>query len=165
MLYRKYIEGIQDKIIILEVSRSILTKAGVVFTNGNASIQRLSKFMGERVGIIPASKFNNGICYREYRPNGPHGTSQSCSDIYSDLSFLDRLDWDGINNRRYIEGADEYIRIRSAEVLVPNSLPLNQIHNIFVSKLDMVQAVNKLIAFYRLTHNIPAATYKSEMFF
>jgi hypothetical protein len=100
-----------------------------------------------------------------YRPNGPYGISLSRSDFYSDIALLDHLDWDGINNRRRIEPLEEYIRVRHAEVLVPDLLPLGRVAGIAVRTRDMVQAVNTLIEECGLAERIPFATYKPGLYF
>lgn len=164
MLHNKYTEGVQDKIAIFEVSRSILKDPGVLFTDGNASNQQLSKTGGERVGIVPATVLREE-CQRKYHPHGPYGTSTSRSDFYSDIAFLDRLDWDGINDIRYIESLEEYIRVRHAEVLVPDLLPLGRVEGIVVRTRDMVQAVNALIVECGLTGRLPSAVCKPGLYF
>lgn len=167
MLHNKYTEGVQDSIVIFEVSRSVLKEEGVLFTDGNASKQRLSdpeKHIREVVRIIPAATSNTS-CQRMYRPNGPYGTSLSCSDFYSDVAFLDRLDWDGINNKRHIESLEEYIRVRHAEVLVPDLLPLGRVAGIAVKTREIVQAVNALLEESGLAGRIPSALRKPTLFF
>jgi ssDNA thymidine ADP-ribosyltransferase, DarT len=163
MLHNKYTEGVQDRIVIFEVSRSILKDQGVLFTNGNVSNQQLSKFRGEKVGITPATVGKE--CHRRYYPGGPHGTNASRTDFYSDLSFLDCLDWDSINNIRRIEPLEEYIRVRHAEVLVPDILPLGRVRGIFVRTRDMLQSVNALIEEYGLTGRIPDTLRRLSLYF
>jgi ssDNA thymidine ADP-ribosyltransferase, DarT len=163
MLHNKYTEGVQDKIVILEFNRSILTAQGVLFTNGNASNQQLSKFRDEKVGIIPATIGKE--CLRKYYPGGPYGTNANCTDFYSDLSFLDRLDWDCINNKYRVDPPEEHIRVRHAEVLVPDILPLGQVRGIFVRTRDMVQAVNALIEESGLRGRIPDALRRISLYF
>jgi len=167
MLHNKYTEGVQDTIVIFEVSRSILKEEGVLFTDGNASKQQLSdpeKHIREIVRIIPAT-ISNTSCRRMYHPNGPYGTSLSRSNFYADVSFLERLDWDGINNLRYIDSFEEYIRVRHAEVLVPDLLPLGRVAGIVVKTREMVKAVNALLEDSRLAGRIPSALRKPWLFF
>jgi len=163
MLHNKYTEGVQDSIVIFEFSRSILTAKGVLFTNGNASNQQLSKFREEKVGIFPATFGTE--CLRKYYPGGPYGTNANRTDFYSDLSFLDRLDWDCINNKYRIDPPEEHIRVRHAEVLVPDIPPMGQVRGIFVRTQDMVQAVNALIEESGLTGRIPAALRRGSLYF
>ena len=164
MLYNKYTEGVQDNIVIFEVSRSILNDQGVLFTDGNASIQQLSKFGEERVYIKPATVLD-GTCRRKYRPDGPYGTSQNSSNIYNDVSFLDQLDWEGINDISWIDDLAEYKRIRHAEVLVPDLLPLGRVSGIAVKTREMIQAVNALLEESGLVGRIPSALRKPTLFF
>lgn len=164
MLHVLYKNGIQDEIIIFEASRSLLKDQGVVFTNGNASNQQLAKYGREQVIISPATVLDS-LCRRRYLPDGPHGTNQSCSNFYADVNFLEHLDWDGINNRRYIDPFEEYIRIRHAEVLVPDLLPLGRVEGIVVRTRDMVQAVDALLEECGLIGRIPSAVRKPELFF
>jgi hypothetical protein len=159
MLYWQFKDGIQNSIVIFEVSRTIFTTPGVLFTDGNASMQQLSKFSGERVGIIPASS-QNMVCHRVYRPRGPLGTNEDISDIYSDITLLDRLNWNIINDRDF--STPENKRIKHAEVLVPDILPLEHIERVAVSTLDMEQQISVLLAQYGYT--IPVV-YKPELFF
>jgi hypothetical protein len=134
----------------------------VLFTDGNASNQQLSKFMNEIVDIIPAT-VRGGPCRRRYRPGGPYGTNTNRSDFYGDIFFLNQLNWDVIKDRWFMDA--ERKRIKHAEVLVPNLVPLGRIHGIFVSKQVLVQAVNTVIAACGLAGRIPSATYKPEVFF
>lgn len=164
MLHNKYTEGIQDKIAIFEVSRVILKDQGVLFSDGNVSNQQLSKYRGERVGITPIT-VSGRECIRKYRPGGPYGTNISRSNCYSDVSFLEQLDWDGINNSRFIDPFEEYIRIRHAEALVPDLLPLGRVEGIVVRTRDMVQAVNALLEECGLIDRIPPAASKPQLFF
>jgi hypothetical protein len=163
MLHNKYTEGAQDKIVIFGFGRSILTEHEVLFTNGNASNQQLSKFKGEKVGITPATVGTE--CIRKYYPGGPYGTNTNRTDIYSDLSFLDRLDWDCINNIRRIDPPEEHIRVRHAEVLVPDIFPLGRVGGIFVRTRDMAEAVNVLIEKSGLTGRIPDALHRVTLYF
>jgi hypothetical protein len=140
-----------------------LTDQGVLFTNGNASNQQLSKFKGEKVGIIPATIGKE--CLRKYYPDGPYGTNANRTDFYSDLSFLDRLDWDCINNIHRIDPLEEYIRVRHAEVLVPDIVPLGLVKGIFVKIRDMVLAVNSVIDECGLEGRIPIALRRISLYF
>lgn len=163
MLYVQYRNGIQNEIVIFEVKRSILKQPGVLFTDGNASNQQLSKHSSEIVEIVPATVRRN-TCRRRYQPDGPHGYNAHHSNVYSNISFLDRLRWD-ILNEKWWNMDDERKRIKHAEVLVPDIVPLSWLAGITVSTPKMVEAVNILISKSGLTDRIPPATYKPEMFF
>jgi hypothetical protein len=163
MLYVQYTNRIQEEIVIIEVRRSILTAPRVIFTDGNASMQQLSKFGTEQVFIRPATKLNSS-CYREYKPqNIPLGGNSNRSDFYSDISFLKQLDWNIINGRDFRE--PERKRIKQAEVLVPDRVPLENMEGISVSTMSMAERVNTLIKEYNLTHHLPQATYNPALFF
>ena len=164
MLHVLYKNGIQDEIIIFEASRSLLRDQGVVFTDGNASNQQLAKYGREQVIITPATTLD-GSCHRKYVPDGPYGTGPKSSNFYNDVALLERLDWDGINKIRHVDPFEEYIRIRHAEVLVPDLLPLGRVEGIVVRKRDMVQTVNALIEECGLTGRIPLAVFKPWLFF
>jgi len=163
MLHNMFTRGIQDEIVIFALDRSILRDQGVLFTDGNASNQQLSKFKGEKVGIKPATI--EGACERRYYPNGPHGTGLNSSDFYSDVSLLDRLDWDGINRLRRIDPVEEYVRIRHAEALVPDIVPLGRVEGIYARTQAMAQAVNIIVEECGLTGRIPTAIAKPELYF
>ncbi len=163
MLHNKYMEGVQDEIIIFELDRSMLTDPGVLFTNGNASNQQLSKFKREKVGIKPATI--KDACERRYYPGGPYGTGLNSSDFYSDIALLDRLDWNGINRLRRIDPIEEYVRIRHAEVLIPDIVPLGRVQGICVRTPEIAGAVNSIIDEQGLTGRIPTALAKPEMYF
>lgn len=60
---------------------------------------------------------------------------------------------------------DEKRRIKHAETLVPDLLPLGRVSGIFVSTREMVEAVNALIEACGLTGRIPSAVRKSWLFF
>ncbi len=87
MLFVQYKNGIQNEVVIFEVNRSILKDQGVLFTDGNASNQQLSKYTKEVVEIVPATPMRN-TCRRRYRPNGPNGANTNRTDFYSDVAFL-----------------------------------------------------------------------------
>ena len=164
MLHVQYRQGIQKEIVIFEVSRSILEEQGVLFTDGNASNQQLSKFAGEKIGIKPATT-SDGRCHRKYHPAGPYGTNMSRSNYYADVAFLERLDWGIINDLYTIEDKKERTRIKHAEVLIPDLLPLGRVQGISVSTQNMVQDVNAVIAECGLAGRIPPAVYKPNLFF
>lgn len=162
MLHVLYKKEIQDGIIIFEASRSLLKDQGVVFTNGNASNQQLAKYGKEQVIITPATVLD-GLCRRRYLPDGPHGTNQSCSNFYADVAFLEHLNWDVIDDRWFND--DEKRRIKHAETLVPDLLPLGRVSGLFVRTREMVEAVNALIEDRGLTGRIPSAVRKPQLFF
>lgn len=162
MLYVQFKKDIQDQIVILEASRSILQNQGVLFTDGNASNQQLSLGRGEKVGIVPATRLAT-LCQRRYYPGGPYGTNFSRSDFFGDISFLGRLKWDVIEDEWF--RSEEAKRIKHAEVLVPDSFPLSLIQNIAVSTKETAQVVNNLSARYRNWFYIPPVTYKPSLFF
>src|SRR5216683_1076070 len=114
MLKNKYDEGIQDSIVILEASRSILRNQGVLFTDGNATLQQLSKYGSEKVYITPAT-ITHPSCRRFYHPDGPYGSNINTSSFYAGITFLEKLDWNAINGRSYVWG--EKKRMRQAELL------------------------------------------------
>ena len=162
MLFVQYKKGIQDEIVIFEVSRSILGKQGVLFTDGNASNQQLSKYSREVVDIMPAT-LTRDDCRRRYRPNGPHGANASRTDFYSHVNFLERLNWEVINNRWFMD--EERRRIKHAEVLVPDIFPLGRVQNILVINQNMEERVNSLISEYGLDGRIPWAVRKPNFYF
>jgi hypothetical protein len=162
LLYVQYTRRIQDQIGIFEVSRAILKEPGVVFTDGNASNQQLSKFGREKVGIRPATLLEPH-CQRKYYPYGPLGSNRNRSNFYANTAFLDQLDWDVINDRWFDD--DEKKRIKHAEVLVPDLLPLARITGIFVRSRDMVGAVNALIEECGLKGRIPSAISRPDLYF
>jgi hypothetical protein len=162
MLFVQYKKGIQDEIVIFEVSRSILEKEGVLFTDGNASNQQLSKYSHEVVDIMPATPTHDN-CRRRYRPNGPHGTNTNRTDFYSHVTFLEHLNWDVINSRWFRD--DEKRRIKHAEVLVPDIYPLRGVQNILVRTPNMVKRVNDLISECGLSERIPWAMCRPNLYF
>lgn len=161
MLYVQQTHGVQDDVVILEVSRSILSEQGVLFTDGNASNQQLSNQSNEIVQIMPAT-VNSGPCNRLYLPDGPHGTNAHRSNFYADIAFLDRLRWDIINDL-WSRDPDK-VQIRSAEVLLFDLVPLKHLQGIIVKTQGMVQTVNRLITKCRLEGRIPQAVWKPSFF-
>ncbi|MDQ2886187.1 MAG: DUF4433 domain-containing protein [Chloroflexota bacterium] len=161
MLYVQQKAGIQDQIVFIVVNRAILKEQGVLFTDGNASLQRLSRNRGEKVGIVPAT--NNSPCQRKYRPGGPHGTNERCSNFYSDIILLEDLDWDVINGVPHIE-FEEGKRIRSAEVLVPDSLALKKVQCIAVNTEKMAQIVRTMATEYGLSEFAPFISLDPSLF-
>jgi len=162
MLYVQYRNGIQDKIVFFEVNRAILKDKGVLFTDGNASNQQLAKYSSEKVLITPATS-SNPSCYRKYNTGTPYGTNPNCSNFYSDPKFLENLNWDIINDHWFNE--DEKRRIKHAEVLVPDIVPLRRVQGIYVRTPEMVGAVNAIIDEQGLTGRIPNTIAKPEMYF
>jgi ssDNA thymidine ADP-ribosyltransferase, DarT len=135
--------GIQNDIVIFEVSRDYIGSGGIVFTDGNASNQQLSKAFGEEVYIVPATT-SSGSCHRTYKPKGPYGKNPNRSDFYTDPAFLDRINWDVINGNLFIEDREEYKRLKHAEVLCPDRFPLDEMLNVYVSTVDMLKVVRHL---------------------
>lgn len=142
-----------DQIAFLVINRAILTTPGVLFTDGNAANQQLSQFGKEQVGITPATAYKP--CMREYRPNGPHGTNQRLSNIYSDISQLPLLNWYEINGGRRADW-EENKRVRSAEALMPYKMSIKTIQYIAVNRKETVNAIIALIGEYCLIkYDIP----------
>lgn len=161
MLYIQFRDGIQNKIALLEVERSILRERGVLFTDGNASNQQLSRG-SETVRIIPAFA-EKSVCSRQYSSGTPVGTNTNRSNFYGNIKFLSSLNWTIINKRQVF--VQEEIRIKHAEVLVPNMLSLGQVQNIYVNNHTMLRDVNALIVQGKLKGRIPFATYRPDLFF
>lgn len=153
--------GLIDQIVFLALSRSILTIPGTLFTDGNAALQQLSQHGIERVGITPATL--NTPCIRKYRPDGPYGTNQNFSNIYSDASQLSLLNWNGINGG-YIEGWEESKRVRSAEVLIHDELLVEKIQFIAVRNINMVKSIVTLLEQYSLTNQAPRVIARPDLF-
>jgi len=131
MLRREHESGLQEAILLFEFDRrNLLREPGVLFTDGNASNQQLTRNGGESVIIEPATALTDQ-CIRKYLPSGPHGKNDNCSNFYSDSYFLDRLNWYAINNRR--SGIGDSRRQKQAEILIPNSVSLRWIRRIVVS--------------------------------
>ena len=151
----------QDEIVIFEFSRSILKEPGVIFTDGNASNQQLSKDAREKVGIVPATAATG--CQRFYSPDGPHGLNPNRSNFYADVRFLVSLNWAIINGKWF--SSEEKKRIKHAEVLVPDLLTMDEIQGIFVKTQVMVQAVNAVIEECGLTGRIPSAVSRLDLYF
>lgn len=143
MLRNQYNKGTQDKIVVFEVNRAFLTGPQVLFTDGNASTQQLSKSGGEIVRIIPITAAAS-MCHREYIPGGmPLGTNQNCSNFYNDPEFLDRVNWDVIYRRAHID-YEKYKREIHAEVLFPDQFLLDEMISMSVFTESMYQVVNEL---------------------
>lgn len=147
--------GIQNNIVIFEVSRSYIGSIDqrVLFTDGNASNQQLSKLAEEKVYIVPVNT-SNDFCSRKYLPSGhPYGTNTKRSDFYADVAFLDRVSWDVIEGHIFVQDKEEYKRVKHAEILTPDRFPLDEMLNICVSTEDMVDAVRTLFADLGLTED------------
>lgn len=133
--------GLWDQLVILEVNRYLLTTRGAVFTNGNASMQRLSRDFNEKVYIIPAS--TSTTCQRSYRPRS-YGTSVLCSEFYADVAHLRLLDWGVIGLLPSSVSFDEDKRIRSAEALFPDQVLVKEIQCIAVPTSALAQQVKNI---------------------
>ncbi len=151
-----------EQIVFLEVSRQIMNNKGVIFTDGNASCQQLSKKGKEIVLIIPAS--SHSPCVRQYIPDGPHGTSESVSNFYSDIACLKKLNWRSIYGGYTGNGPDERRRVRCAEVLIPNAVPTSLIKCIGVQNTEIAQKVKSLFAQNNLKAAIPLLTIHPDFY-
>lgn len=163
MLYVQHNAGIQNELVMFKVPRSILENQGVIFTDGNATKQRLSQGGSQKVYIMPAG-INVDYCAREYKPTDPQGASRLISDFYCDVKFLDTFDWKGINNQRHFDDWEESKRVRSAEVLIPDSLPITEIHTIAVATTAMIVVVNAIIDECGVVGLVPQATCEPALF-
>lgn len=161
MLYVQLGNGMQNKLVIFKVPRSVLKNQGAVFTDGNATNQQLSQGRNERVFIVPAGG-KRGNCTRQYTPSGPLGTSPLISNFYCDIKFLETFNWKGINNQYSLD--QESKRVRSAEVLIPDRLPITEIYAIAVGTIEMVDVVNAVIAECGVEKLVPLATYEPDLF-
>lgn len=163
MLYIQYMNRLQNKIVFFEIDRAIVKESGTIFTDGNATNQQLSDHMHEKVDIIPASSAED-TCYRKYRPdNKPYGTNANRSNFYCDSDCLKYLKWNIINDRWFND--EEKKRIKHAEVLIPDLVPLGKIRGIAVQNSQVEQDINKLIDKHGLMNRIPYAICKPNLFF
>lgn len=163
MLYRLYKNEVQGKLLFFEIDRMIIGEKGVVFTDGNATNQQLSNHMNEEVDITPASS-SEGTCYRRYRPDDkPYGMNTNRSNFYCESNCLHYLNWNIINDRWFND--EEKRRIKHAEVLIPDLLPLGKIRGIAAQNSKVMQDVNNLIDKYGLTDRIPPTLCKPDLFF
>ena len=148
---------------IFEIDDSILDENGTVFTDGNASTQKLSKSVAEVVEIMPA--IFDKKCQRRYIRSDSrlHQIDESCSDFYASKVLLPKLDWTIINGSDFSE--PEKKRKTCAEILVPNVVPLEKIIGIAVNNQAMVWKINAFISKQSLERRVPLATLKSSLFF
>ena len=146
--------GKENDIVFFEVSTAYIGTVDhtVLFTDGNASNQQLSKYSREEVYIQPASSANPS-CHRQYIPDGPYGTNTNRSNFYSDEIFLDRIRWDVIDGNTFIDDKEEYTRVKHAEVLVPDRFPLDEMMCICVRTISMVEAVRSVFSECGLNEN------------
>jgi hypothetical protein len=166
MFYNQRNKGIQNNLVIFEVSCAYIGSVdhSVLFTDGNASKQQLSKFRGEKVYIEPATLDKD--CKRRYIPNGPHGKSVKVSDFYADPSLLTHVNWDVITGHTFIEDKEEYLRLKHAEVLCPDNFPLDEMLSICVGTRKMVETVKSIFVACGYTEkdfDLPIA-YKPHLF-
>ncbi len=153
--------GLLDQIVFLAISRNILTVPEILFTDGNAALQQLSRHGTEKVGITPATLSTS--CIREYRPDGPYGTNQRFSNIYSEASQLPLLNWYGINGG-YIEDWEESKCVRSSEVLIPDKLSIDKIQYIAVRSVNTVNDIRTLLKQCSLAQQIPDVKARPDLF-
>ncbi|GHO50907.1 DUF4433 domain-containing protein [Ktedonospora formicarum] len=159
MFYAPHIQENQNQLLVLEVELTILYEPEVLFTDGNASMQKLSRYGMEVVVIDPASA-QRDTCIRRYHPGGPHGTGENWSDFYSDVALIDRLNWGVLNGGTYIDNREEFTRIRSSEVLIPDRLPLSKIVGIYAPNPGLAQKANDVVKMYGLEKVIPKVVYR-----
>ena len=163
MLYKQYKEGLQDEIVFLEVNRSIINNLGVLFTDGNAAIQRLAKFKTKYVLITPATLVQPA-CERRHFPPDSQGENRAYSDVYSGANFLEKLNWEGIMDHNW-GGDQEKKRIKHAEVLVPDMVPLAKIECISTLTPEKANEVNVLIKQCGLEGCIAKASSRPALYF
>lgn len=163
MLYVQYRNSLQSEIVFLEINRTIIADEGVIFTNGNATIQQLAKSGKEIVLIAPAT-MEIPVCIRVYSSGSPQGTNSNCSDFYKGTAFLEKLDWLMIENNVWGRNAEKK-RIKHAEVLVPDIVPLSKIEGISIFNQAKADNVNMLIRRYRLERHIPRAVSRPKLYF
>lgn len=161
MLYRR--KEMQHEIIFFEVNRTLLKEPNVIFTDGNITNQQLAKFSGETVYIVPATP-KTPLCRREYSSRRPQGTNTSCSDVYAHPVFLEKLNWAFINDRWFNDDPDKK-RIKHAEVLIPDTVPLSRIAGISAQTREKADKVNTLIKQCGLEGRIPRATARPDLYF
>ncbi len=160
MLYVQLKRGLQDKIVIFEVARSIITERGTIFTNGNATNQQLAKYGSEVADVLPKT-IEKRECGRRYRPNGPRGKIPIDSDSTITHYFLKSLI--GISLTIGIFPATEGTRETCRGALPYSTIEQNT--GIAVKNQAMVKEVNDLISQCNLTGRIPFATLKPHLFF
>ena len=148
MLRNQQTAGIHNDLVFFEVSRAYIGTIdhSVLFTDGNASNQQLSKFGNEEVYITPAT-LSASTCQRKYSPiNRPYGTNNRRSNFYADEAFLDRISWNVIDGSTFVDDREEYTRLKHAEVLAPDLFPLDEMINIIVSTNEIVRNVKILVS-------------------
>jgi hypothetical protein len=151
MLYSRI--QIQSDILFLSVSRAILKDPGVMFTDGNAANQQLSS-SGTEVVYITAANSPDTRCGRLYSPDGPRGKNSNRSAFYSNVDCLGKLNWPVIISDQ--SGNDpERKRIKQAEALVPDLVPLSKIEGIHIFSSKRANSVHVLIKRYGLADRIP----------
>lgn len=161
MLYAR--KHMQHEIIFFEISRFILKDPEVIFTDGNAANQQLASSGTELAYVIPATP-QNPLCRRKYAPGGPRGTNLCYSDFYSNSGFLRKLDWPLINSDQW-GGDAEKKRIKHAEVLVPDIVPLHKIEGIATFTQEKANSINMLIQRYGLEGRALRATSRPDLYF
>jgi hypothetical protein len=164
MLYSQHNKNNQEQIVFLEVQRAIISRPDVLFTDGNAATQKLSRGHGETVWIVPATEAD-GICQRQYMPDGrPYGKGANCSDFYRDATFLSNLNWRVINELMYMDDRDEFKRTRSAEVLIPDQVPLQTIRRIAVYSNHTRNMVNQIKRLCGIAESLLPVVVAPELF-
>lgn len=146
--------GIVNDIIFFEVSTAYIGTIdhSVLFTDGNASNQQLSKYSGEKVYIEPMTP-TNPSCIRKYVPGGPYGTNANLSNFYANEAFLDRVRWDVIDGSTFVDDREEYKRVKHAEALAPDVFPLDEMLYICVKNTPMLEAVRNIFTECGLTED------------
>jgi hypothetical protein len=164
MLYVQYARGLQHDIIFLEVSSRILKEPGVIFTDGNATNQQLSDQNDQKVYIIPASLSKEQERYYSLG-NIPLGTNFNRSTFFAHWKLLRHLNWEVIYSESRFDGNAEKKRIKHAEILVPDRLPLERLVGISAMSMWQVEKVNDLAKRCGLEGCIPRAVSKPDLYF
>ena len=162
MLYVQYANNRQHEIVFLELSNRILKEPGVIFTDGNAANQQLSKFGDQKVYIIPAT--SSWKLERRYSYGCAYGTNGNCSSIFADPRLLTRLNWEIIYNGEF-KGDAEKKRIKHAEVLIPDNVPLRRLQGISTMSHWQAERVNSVARKFGLEGLIPKAVCRPDLYF
>ncbi len=161
MFYVQRKNGLEEQLAFLVISRDILKEKGILFTDGNAAMQKLSAHGTEKVGITPAMSATP--CIREYRPDGPYGASQAMSNIYCDIALLSKINWSVVNGSTSLDW-EESKRVRSSEVLIPHGLNVNMILQIAVKHAFIAQNIRNMFARNNLMNYAHLITARPDLF-
>ena len=144
MLYRR--AELQDRIVFIEATPRLLHRPGVVFSDGNASVQGLSQdpCVSVRVTVSTSGEPCKRVFYKAGHPRPTWSVRHSSSEIFGACCCLGRVDWE-LLAAPYWSGHPDGRRIRCAEVLVQREVSVAEFCGFTVGNKALLSEVEGMV--------------------